>query len=168
MRNANRGDVAVAAAWFALGAVIAVGSWRMDRLGDRGIEPWSAPGLTPGVVGLLLMVFAAVVGLRAWRAPATVADAEPAEPTDDGSSTLRRTVLAGALCVAFAASLGHAIPFMVLGTVFVFAFTAVFSWADWRARDRLARGAATAAAVAVVATVAIALLFERVFLVNLP
>jgi hypothetical protein len=165
--GSRRAEVAVAAAWFALGAAIAVGSWRMDRLADRAIEPWSAPGLTPGIVGVLLMVFAAVVGLRAARG---AAEPEPdaAEPAADGGATLRRTLLAGGLCVAFAAGLGHGVPFTALGVAFVFAFTAVFSWADWRACSRLGRGAATAFAVALVATFAVALLFERVFLVRLP
>lgn len=167
--GARRAEIAVAGGWFALGAAIAVGAWRMDRLGDRGIEPWSAPGLTPGVVGLLIMVFAAVVAFRAVRAARSAVDGtaiDGAEPED--GSTLRRTALAGALCLAFAASLGHGLPFIALAIAFVFAFTAVFSWADWRASGRLGRGAATAFVVAVVATVAIALLFERVFLVNLP
>jgi hypothetical protein len=41
-------------------------------------------------------------------------------------------------------------------------------WPSWRAEGRGARGLAGAAAIAFVACVAIATLFERVFLVRLP
>lgn len=163
---APRAELAVAAGWFAFGATAAVASWRMDRLSDRGIEPWSAPGLTPGLVGVLVMAIALVVGLRAWAR--RVKPGGAAIPASQRGPVLGRTILAGALCVAFAASLGHGLPFIACAAVFVFAFTAVFSWADWQRSDRVARGAGTALAVALVASAAIALLFEHVFLVRLP
>lgn len=165
----RRAELAVAAVWFAVGATVAVASWRMDRLADRAIEPWSAPGLLPGVIGLLLMAFASVVAWRAWRAGrADAAGAAVAADAGGGDGTLRRTAIAAALCLAFALSLGHGLPFMASGAVFVFAFTSVFAWRDWQAAGRVGRGVAGAAAVAVATTVAIALLFERVFLVRLP
>jgi hypothetical protein len=81
----------------------------------------------------------------------------------------RRTLLAGALCLLFAGvTLGHGVPFVVEGAVFVFAFTTFFSWRTWRDEGRVGRGLAQTAVVAVLAAVLISWLFESVFLVRLP
>ena len=157
-----------AAVFAAAGAVILVASWRMDRLADRGIETWSAPGLMPGLLGALMLVLALAMAWRARRGTSPAeANPEPDEAPDPGGAA--RTALALLLCVAFAGfTLSHGWPFAVEGAVFVFVFTTCFSWADWRARGHLLRGLAQTAAVAVVASALIAWLFESVFLVRLP
>lgn len=148
----------------------------MDRLDHQGTLPWSAPGLLPGVVGALMIVFAAVLGVQLQRpAPPYEAASEaagdaPGGPGERGEwSGLRAAALAALLCVAFAGiALGHGWPFEFEAAVFVLAFTATFSWQRWRREGRAARSLAIAAAVALVAAVAISALFERVFLVRLP
>ena len=50
----RRAELGTALIWFGLGAAIAVASWRMDRLGHLGINPWSVPGLTPGAIGTIM------------------------------------------------------------------------------------------------------------------
>ena len=175
----RRGEIGSALVWFGLGAAIAVVSWRMDRLGHLGINPWSVPGLTPGALGVLIMVFALALGwqaLRAGAAPETEApggridadaDAEAEAEADVGAGaapvegSARRTLVAGV-------TLGRGVPFVVEGSVFVFVFTALFSWSSWRAEGRVGRGLAQTLAIAVVACVLISWLFERVFLVRLP
>ena len=160
---ARRGDLLNAAAWATLGSVILVASWRMNRLDDRGINPWSAPGLTPGVVGALMILLALVLALQSRRTVAEVA--EPPPPP----GSLRRTLLAVMLCVGFAGlSLGHGLPFVVEGAVFIFVFTTLFSLRDWRASGRVRRGLVQTAAIAAGASVFISWLFESVFLVRLP
>ena len=177
----RRGEIGSALVWFGLGAAIAVVSWRMDRLGHLGINPWSVPGLTPGALGVLIMVFALALGwqaLRAGAAPETEAPGGPVDADADADvgagaapveGSARRTLLAGVLCVLFAGvTLGRGVPFMIEGSVFVFVFTALFSWSSWRAEGRVGRGLAQTLAIAVVACVLISWLFERVFLVRLP
>lgn len=175
----RRGEIGSALVWFGLGAAIVVASWRMDRLGHLAINPWSVPGLTPGALGVLIMLFALALGWQALRAGAAgdpvvdagegdaIDPAVPGEAAPEGSA--RRTLVAGALCVLFAGvTLGRGVPFVVEGTVFVFVFTTLFSWSGWRAEGRVGRGLAQTLAVAVVSCVLIAWLFERVFLVRLP
>ncbi len=161
---ARRDDLLSAAAWGLLGAVIVVASWRMDRLPNLGINPWSVPGLTPGVVGALIVVLAAALAWQSRKRTAPAADAETPEPT-----STRRSALAAALCVTFAGlTLGRGTPFVVEGTVFVAVFIILFSWSTWREEGRVARGLAQAVVVAVAACVSISWLFESVFLVRLP
>jgi Ca2+/Na+ antiporter len=159
---ARRDDLLSAGVFGAAGAAILIASVRMDRLTDRGIEVWSVPGLTPGVVGALMIVLALVLGLQALREPEQAADDEPAVP-----GAMRRSGLALLLCVVFAGvTLGHGTPFVVEGAVFIFVFTTLFSWAEWRAAGRVARGLMQTLAVG--ASAFISWLFESVFLVRLP
>jgi hypothetical protein len=159
----RRRDFLSAAVWAALGTGILVASWRMDRLQDRGINPWSAPGLTPGVVGALMIVLALALALQS-RGEGTESAAEPAAP---GSAF--RTLLAIVLCVGFAGlALGHGLPFIAESAAFIFVFTTLFSWSDWRATGYVRRGLAQTLAVAVLASLFVSWLFESVFLVRLP
>ena len=169
--TSRRAELLSAAFWAMLGSAILIASWRMERLTQQGINVWSAPGLLPGVVGLLMVLFAIALALQARRGGAADADAEAAaaEGTAASSTGLRQSALAALLCLAFAGvSLGHGLPFQVEAAIFIVLFTAVFRWAEWRAGGRRARGLAQAAAVAVVAATAIGWFFESVFLVRLP
>ena len=162
----RRDDAVSAVAWALLGGVIVIASWRLDRLENLGINAWSVPGLTPGVIGALIVVLALVLGLQSR---ATTADSQTADPPDEAPPSVRRSVIAAALCVAFAGlSLGHGLPFVVEAAAFVFTFITLFSLPAWRAEGRLARGLSMAFAVAVTSAAAIAWLFESVFLVRLP
>lgn len=169
----RRRELAFALLWFVFGLGVAVASWRMDRLSHLGVEVWSVPGLTPGVIGVLMMVLAVALGWQAARGgesgagKAAVAEDEAAPPAAFGAA--RRTWLAAFLCIAFAGvTLGRGVPFVVAGSVFVFVFTAIFSIESWREEARVARGLVQTAVVAAIACALIAGLFERVFLVRLP
>lgn len=180
----RRVELLSAVAWAAFGALLLVASWRMDRLESQGVTPWSAPGLTPGIVGLLILVFALALAWQALRgrggaperiappdeaAPGTTGtSAEPEDPSTSGQALIRMLV-AAAMCVAFAGiSLGHGLPFQVEAAIFILVFTAVFRWREWQAGGRIGRGLVQTAAIAIVAAVAIGWLFESVFLVRLP
>jgi hypothetical protein len=158
----RRDELLGAGVFAALGAVITAASWRMDRLVDRGIEPWSAPGLLPGVVGVLMLALSLVL---AWQARRQTSGAD--EEAAPGSA--RRTLAATVLCVLFAGiTLGHGLPFVLEGAVFIFVFTTLFSWREWRDEGRTGRGLLRTLAVAVLASAFISWLFESVFLVRLP
>jgi len=179
-RGGQRLDAAV---WAVFGLVVLVAAWRVDRLENLHINPWSIPGLLPGIVGALIILLAAVLALRAPpAAPAdgageaaqdgeAAADGAPATqvPGPDAAGGLARAFVAAVPCVLFAA-LGPAtpLPFAADAALFIFAFIAIFSWPRWRAQERAGRGLLVAAVVAVVAALAISWLFESVFLVRLP
>lgn len=174
----RRAEVLSAALWAVAGGAITIASWRMDRLDKLAINPWSAPGLTPGIIGALIVVFALALLWRSLRAGAEPqadgqADPQADSAVDDGpalpAGSARRTFAAVLLCVLFAGiSLGHGWPFAVEGALFILVFTAAFSWTAWRAERRITRGLAQTLAVAVLASAFISWLFESVFLVRLP
>ena len=159
----RRHDLWFSALLVVLAAGVVVESWRMPRLEHLGVHPMSAPGLTPGVLGLVLLALSLALlvrSVRQRRQTSAAGDAvEPAEP-----GTFGRTLVTLVLCLGYAAGLVGRVPFWLATGLFVLAFVGWFGWE----RDGPARSALTAIVMAVVTSAAVTLLFERVFLVRLP
>ena len=154
-RPSARADLYGGAFWIALGAVIAFASWRMDRLERLGVSFFTAPGLLPGILGLIIIVCGVVLVMRALP-EALGPNQRP--PLFFNSETLRKTGITLVLCLGFAVGLvGHGLPFWLAATIYLFVQIAVLE-------GRILR----AAIVAPVAGATIALLFQNVFLVRLP
>lgn len=169
-----RADLVASVLWLALGAVAVHQSWTMDRLEAQGADPWSVPGLVPGLIGGILILLGAALLFRSLRGPARAGDAETTEAdaaadaadAGDGRRRLGVTLL---LCLLLVFGLiGRGLPFWLAAALFVGAFVLLFTWRERRREGRLARGAVTAAAYGLVVGAAIHLLFQEVFLVRLP
>jgi hypothetical protein len=160
-----RADLIGGAVWIALGGAIAVLSWNMDRMQQLAINPYTVPGLVPGLLGVGLVVLGAMLGLRAIRAGALAALRAPVaiEPV-----MLRRLLLTGAICIFYVVLLLGRLPFWLATALFVFAFIAAFDFAERRARGALWRGAVVALVAAVLTGVIVGFVFEDLFLVRLP
>jgi len=145
--------------WVALGAAITLGAWRMDRLESLNIEPWSAPGLLPGVLGLLIVLF----GLAMRVSPAVAASSDPPESVPWGRLS---AVLALTALFVFGA-LGR-LPFIPAAAALIFVWMLMLgvasSPADQPRLTRLLRPAL----IAVIAALVIGTLFQDVLLVRLP
>ncbi len=157
----RRADLWFAIVLTAVSVVVVVESWRMPRLENLGVHPMSAPGLTPGLIGLVL----AGLGLRLlWRSLRARAElpAAPGEAAPDAAWP--RALLALTLCMVYALGLLGRLPFLWATGLFVFAFVAAFTFERGRAMRVL--GGALLMAVAV--ALSVSLLFEQLFLVRLP
>ena len=166
MRSTGRTDLIGAAGWIVFGVAVLAASWRMDRLASLSINPWSAPGLVPGLLGALMIMFGGALALRALARGAAPAAAFALRAGEG-----KRIALALALCVGYAAGLlGKGLPFWLTSTIFLLAAILVFRVLDQDAGERrpLRRFALSTAAIALGASVVIALLFQEVFLVRLP
>lgn len=154
---ASSADLKFGLGWVAFGATVLVASWRMDRLESLHINPWSAPGLMPGILGALMMLFGAALALRsAGEAP-------------EGAVSFKRAGLALVLCFAFAGGLlGHGLPFWLTAATFLFVAIVAFRVLDDAPRLPLWRTALSSAAIALVSSLVISFVFETVFLVRLP
>jgi len=148
--------------WAAFGAAVFAASWRMDRLEGLNVNPWSVPGLLPGVLGALMLLFGGALALRALSAGRVAAPA---------SGAPARTWLALLLCFGYAAGLlGRGLPFWLTSAAFLFAALFAFRWLD-RDKDApqsLPLLALGSAAIALAASGVISLLFQQVFLLTLP
>jgi hypothetical protein len=159
-----RTDLYSAAFWVLFGGAIVAGSWRMDRLEYMHINPYTAPGLVPGILGAFIVLFGVIMAVRAVRAGALRAGPVGGEPIFNG-----RVALSAVLCIAFAAGLvGHGPPFWLAAGIFIFVHIFLFQYPERRASGDLAKGALAALAVAVGASFVITMIFQELFLVRLP
>ena len=167
-RRVARSELIQAGAWIAFGVAVLIGSLRMDRLESQNINPYTAPGLLPGLLGIATTLLGLLLALRSWRRGALQATG-PATAFD--AASMRRVALVLALCVVFGVVLvGHGLPFWCAAAIFVSAAIVTL-----QRPQRLAAGRALTVRDIVVAIViglgaggAITLVFQQVFLVRLP
>lgn len=160
-----RSDLAQAVFWLAAGGAILYGSWTMDRLEKVGVEPYSAPGLLPGVLGLFIVLLGAAMFVRALRAGALDAGARFLE-----RPIAWRLVLPPlALCIAYAAVLvGHGLPFWLASWIFVTTMVWILQYRERKELGDLRRLAFVALAVGAGAGIVVSVIFQELFLIRLP
>ena len=161
-----RTDLVASAFWLALGLLTVQQSWVMDRLESQGADPWSAPGLVPGLIGVVLTILGLLLLRRSLRQPPAAREGEDETP-DEAREGRWRLLAALALCLIFTIGLlGHGLPFWLAAAVFVAAFIGLFSWRQ--GVESLPRRLGFACAYGLIMGVAIHFLFEKLFLVRLP
>src|SRR5260370_28860144 len=62
-----RSDFRSAIGWTGLGIAILIGSVMMDRLEKQDINPYTIPGLLPGLLGIAMTILGALLAARSWR-----------------------------------------------------------------------------------------------------
>ena len=174
-----RADLIGGVLWLALGAAIALMSWRMDRLQAQHINPYTVPGLVPGMLGLAMLVLGFLLATRGWRAGGRLAAATqpagggppPGHGPHAGPAVRLRIVLVLALCLTFGVGLvGHGLPFWAAAALFV-AVAVLVLQAPWRRAAGSGLGPRTvlvAIAIGLGAGVLITVVFQDLFLVHLP
>lgn len=163
-----RADFIAALGWIALGTVILVASWTMDRLEKQDVNPYTVPGLLPGLLGIAMMLLGSGLALRSWRRGA-LRPAAATAPRPAGS--VWQLWLSIGLCVAFDIGLvGHGLPFWAAAALFVTVAILSLQHAQRKAAGlRLTpRAALTAVVIGLGAGGAITLVFQQIFLVRLP
>ena len=164
-----RAELRQALGWAALGLAILVATIRMDRLESQHINPYTVPGLLPGLLGIAMLFLAALLGWRAIGAGALSPAAAAHRPVDRNAA--KRIALVIGLCVAFGVGLvGHGLPFWAAATTFV--TVAILAFEQPRraqgGRAIAVRDVVFALAVGLGAGGVITLVFQVLFLVRLP
>ena len=121
----------------------------MDRLERHGAALYTAPGLVPGLLGLVIFMLGAMLALRS-----------PVSKVSLGGGWAG-TALVLASCLGYAIGLVGRAPFWLATFVFVTAFIALF---EYPVRRRMAVAPVYGAATSLLVT----WLFQSVFLVRLP
>src|SRR2546430_619452 len=86
-------------AWIAFGTAVAIGSWRMDRLENQDVNPYTVPGLLPGLLGLAIGFFGTLLLARAWRKGA-LGEKNPRSAAMSAAERKRFLIVMG-ICIAF-------------------------------------------------------------------
>ena len=158
-KGMTRADLGFSLLLLALGVAVVVESWRMPRLENLAVEPYSAPGLVPGLLGIVLSLLASALLLRSIK---RMLAGDPGAPTE--AISFRRFFLAAFITLIYAAGLVGHVPFWLATFLFVTVFILVFEQSNkkqvWPWLSAILQGAISAAAVT--------LIFRYVFLVRLP
>lgn len=166
-----RSDLRDAVAWIVFGLVVLVASIRMDRLEQQNINPYTIPGLLPGLLGLAMMLLGGVLAVRSLRRGALSQPDAPAAADQNERSALRRTGITILLCVGYSAVLvGHGLPFWLASAIYVTASILIYQRiANKPAERRLtARSVIKALVIGLASSLITHIVFQEFFLVRLP
>lgn len=164
-----RSDFLSAVGWMGLGIAILIGSVMMDRLEKQDINPYTIPGLLPGLLGIAMTILGALLAARSWR-PGLLAPAVTASASIHRTERKRLLLVLG-LCLSFGVVLvGHGLPFWLAAAIFV-----TVAIVSLQAQQRPSTGQKlslrmlfTAALIGLGAGFAVTLVFQELFLVRLP
>jgi hypothetical protein len=166
--SSPRRDLQGGVVWTALGCVIVVLSWQMDRMEQQGATLHTAPGLWPGIVGTLLALLGGVLVLRSWQRAQRVGW-NAAAPDDTDYAPRSSFALAAGMFFVYALLLvGRGLPFWLSTALFVTTFVFLFQYTLRRAAGKVMRGFAVALACGAFTSLIVTLLFEQLFYVRLP
>lgn len=164
-----RVDLITAAILFAFALTVIALAWQMPTFTDRGGDPYTAPGIVPGVYGVVIAILAGALAFRALKAGALGPDGGRRAATEStGAYSNTRLGIVLGLALLFTVGLIGRIPFWAAAAVFITAFIAIFEW-DGAAPQKLkARRLIVAALIGVIGGLAIQFVFRDIFLVRLP
>ena len=154
--------------WMTLGITITIASVLMDRLEKQDINPYTIPGLLPGLLGIVMTLLGLLLVLRSWGRGGRLGF--PAAGAQDHTSGKRIALVVG-LCATFAVVLvGHGLPFWTAGALFVtVAILCLQHPQRIAAGEKLTlRKVLTTATIGLGAGLMITLVFQELFLVRLP
>ncbi|MEP7303507.1 MAG: tripartite tricarboxylate transporter TctB family protein [Caldimonas sp.] len=168
LRAVATSDLRDALGWLVFGVAVLVGSLRMDRLEAQNINPYTVPGLLPGLLGLVMILLGTLLGLRSWGRGARLSGGP--RLAVDWPSLRRLGVVVSLILLYTVVLLGRGLPFWIGSALYVTA-SIVLLQAPQRAlvgRGVNWRDFAFAAAVGIGSGVVITYVFQELFLVRLP
>jgi len=150
------------------GAAILLLSIQMPTMADRNQSIYSAPGVVPGFIGAMLIILSLSMLLRSIKNKALEEIRKGVIPKEALSQiTTRRIFLTLFLCLGYAFLLGK-LWFPIPTFAFVFAFIFAFEYDFKAALKTQTKKIVVATIIALVTTTLVTLVFQKLFLVNLP
>jgi putative tricarboxylic transport membrane protein len=163
-----KADFVTGLIFVALGLAVVVECLRMPRFEELNVNPYTVPGLVPGVLGAIILVLGAVLSVRAARAGGWHLIRPTAAAPRSADPGVRRVLLAIALCLLYAGGLIGRLPFWLASFLFVAGFVILFEWPLATDRADRVRRVAWAVLLAVAISAATSFVFQEIFLVRLP
>lgn len=164
-----RSDFWQGVGWVVFGLAVVVLSLTMDRLESQNINPYTIPGLLPGMLGIAMMFVGAVVAVRSMKRGAFD---HPREPFTPHQREVRKRVWSVVALVTFysVVLVGHGLPFWLASAIFVTGSILILQRMnrDPGERKLTPRAWIKAVVIGVLAAVITQVVFQDVFLVRLP
>ena len=167
--NLSKADFVMSIGLILFGAAVLVLSIQMPRYEEINVNPYSVPGIVPGLLGIILGFLGVVLLIRSIARGGhalhitkdTITSFMKDEPT-------RRMLLTLAICLGYAFGVLNRIPYVASTILFLFVFIVAFEYKrgiPLKAQSRMILIALLVAGVSGAATWAT---FRYLFLVNLP
>jgi len=164
-----RSDFWQGVGWVVFGLVVLVLSITMDRLEAQNINPYTIPGLLPGILGIAMMLVGGVVAIRSSRRGAF-------EHARESFSAHQREVrkrvwsVVALVAVYSVVLVGHGLPFWAASAIFVTVSILVLQRMSMDPEERrlTPRVWVKAIVIGVLAAVITHVVFQDVFLVRMP
>ena len=154
--------------WVVFGIAVLALSWRMDRLEAQHINPYTVPGLLPGLLGIVMILLGGLLALRSWRRGGRLVRGPQFAMT--GESARRLALVIGLIVAYTVVLLGRGLPFWLGAAIYVTA-SIVLLQAPQRAaegRTLTAIELVKALLIGVASGWIITWIFQDAFLVRLP
>ena len=148
---------------------VVVSSYTMPRLERRGIDPFSAPGVVPGMIGLILLCLALILFLRSVRAGGYrlfSADIDAEGVKHPGAAV--RVMLTLFISLVYAVGLLGHVDYTISTMLYIFSFIVLFEYQREVSLLGQKKMMTVALLQAVIVAVLITLVFRKLFLVDLP
>ncbi len=178
-RKMNKADFYTSIVMLAISLTIIIMSLGMPSMVDKNESQWSNPGVVPAFIGFALLLLSGTMFVRAIMRGVLRKDED--EPSNDSSSaeaafsnkksglaiTTRRILITIALCIGYALLLGK-IWFPLATFIFVFIFISIFEFNASRKLLQQWKTFLWAAVIGIGTSVLVTVVFQYLFLVNLP
>ncbi len=163
----DKADLVTSVLLIVLGAGAVIESWRMPRLEELAINPYTVPGIVPGLLGAIIVLLGMVLLVRSLRRGGWRLDAGAAAVLLRRESA-RRLYLSLVLTFGYAAGLVGRIPYWLATVIFVFLFITLFEWKGASGPGQRVKTIGFALVQAVLVAAAVTAVFQYLFLVRLP
>jgi len=161
-----RADFVTSLLLIAFGAAMLWTSLEMPRFAQRNINPYSIPGIVPGILAAVNLILAAILLIRSVLTSGHRFGGDNRREIVFGDGS-KRLAVAFCLTVAYAVGLVGMIPFWLATFLFVAVFIVIFEWPLVAAKRHWIMLASAIVQGALISA-GVVLVFQELFLVTLP
>ena len=156
--------------WIALGSLIMLASWRMDRLEGQGSSLYTAPGSYPGLLGGIPLILGLLLAARSYKAGGhRLGQLDLNLSKIHFTSFLRVGVFLVFVLIYCVGLIGRSgIPFWLATFLFVTLFIILFNWQAISSEGFVKKVLVLAISMGVGTSFVVSYVFQELFLVRLP
>ena len=147
---------------------VIVSSYTMPRLERRGIDPFSAPGVVPGMIGLILLCLALILFVRSVRRGGYLLFGAETRQQSGHRGAAWRVLLTLVISLIYAVGFLGRIDYTLATILYVFSFIMLFEYRWIEPLNHQLKVIGYALLQALIAALLITLVFRKLFLVDLP
>jgi len=167
-KSMTKADFVTSIVLLAFGITVVFMSVQMPTMADANQSKFSAPGIVPGFIGVMLSLLSLTMLIRSIKRKGMQEIITKSATKDllaqETTSRILKTLI---ICVVYVLLLGK-IWFPLPTALFIFAFIIMFEYDFKSAFKPQIKTVIVAFIIAVVATALITFVFQSLFLVNLP